>query len=59
MKIEIFLVFFFTYLADGSHINMLFMQWKFVSLATEEHNKTILEKACSYGIGYSEYYVIS
>lgn len=30
------------------------MQWKFVSLAPEEHNQTGLEAACPYGIRYSE-----
>lgn len=36
--------------------NMLFMQGKFVSLTAAEHIKTRLEKACSYGFGYSKYH---
>ena len=37
---------------------LLLMQWKFVSVTTKEHIKIRLEKACSYGIGYCECYVI-
>lgn len=40
----------------ATHINILLMQWKFVSLTTEEHIKTRLETTCSYGNRYSEYY---
>ena len=36
---------------------MLLLQWKLVSFTTEEHNKIRMEKARSYGIGYSECYV--